>query len=212
MRRIGGIVLAAGGSTRLGEPKQLLAFGGETLVHSAVRAAQEGGCDVVCVVTGHASEAVENAVADLRPLLVQNENWQRGMGTSVRLGLQSIQPASAAILLACDQPTVDAGVIHSLIEQHDQTAQPIVASHYSGTLGIPALFAASCFAELHLLPDSRGAKSVIEADPGRVSRFNFPAGALDIDSRQDLRAWRAQMATAIHRRTFINTMSTQPPR
>ena len=97
MRRIGGIVLAAGGSTRLGEPKQLLEFDGETLVHAAVRAAQEGGCDVVCVVTGHASTAVENAVADLRPLLVHNEDWQRGMGSSIRLGLNIIQPASAVV-------------------------------------------------------------------------------------------------------------------
>ena len=77
MRRIGGIILAAGGSTRMGEPKQLLEFHGESLEHAAVRAAQEGGCAVVCVVTGHAREVVENAVADLRLLLVHNERWQR---------------------------------------------------------------------------------------------------------------------------------------
>ncbi|HZJ16548.1 MAG TPA: NTP transferase domain-containing protein [Chthoniobacteraceae bacterium] len=76
MRRIGGITLAAGGSTRMSEPKQLLEFHGESLEHAAVRAAQEGGCDVVYVVTGHARGAVENAVADLRPL-VHNERWQR---------------------------------------------------------------------------------------------------------------------------------------
>jgi len=190
MRSIGGIILAAGGSTRLGQPKQLLEFHGETLVHASVRAAQEGGCDRVCVVTGHAREAVEKAVADLRPLLVHNENWQRGMGSSVRVGVSAVQAASAFVLLACDQPAVDAEVIRSLIELHHRTGRAIVASHYSGTLGIPALFHASVFNELQTLPDDRGAKAVIERNIAEVTRLEFAAGALDVDSPHDLRTWR----------------------
>jgi molybdenum cofactor cytidylyltransferase len=196
MRRIGGIILAAGGSTRMGTPKQLLEFHGESLVHAAVRAAQEGRCDVVCVVSGHAREAVENAVADLTPLLAHNKNWQRGMGSSVRLGVSAIQPASAIVLLACDQPAVNGDTIRTLIEQHHQTGQPIVASRYWGTLGIPALFDQSCFAELHALPDDRGAKAVIQADPARVLAFDFSAGALDLDTPDDVRACRCR-ATAL---------------
>src|SRR6187549_3731917 len=108
MRRIGGIVLAAGGSTRMGEPKQLLELDGESLVHAAVRAAYEGGCDSVCVVTGDSRVAVESSVADLQPILIHNERWQRGMGSSVQLGVSAVASASAVILLACDQPAVDA--------------------------------------------------------------------------------------------------------
>ncbi len=190
MRGIGGVILAAGGSTRLGEPKQLLRFRDETLVHAAVRAAREGGCDSVCVVTGHARAAVEEAVADLSPLIAHNEDWREGMGRSIRLGLGAVQPVSAVILLACDQPAVDGNVIRSLIERYAQTGHAIVASHYLGTLGIPALFDRSCFAELRLLPDERGAKAVIQADAARVSSFDFPGGALDLDTPHDLRAWR----------------------
>lgn len=190
MRRICGIVLAAGGSTRMGEPKQLLELHGESLVHVAVRAARDGGCDAVCVVTGHAREAVEDAVADLGPLLVHNEQWQRGMGSSVRLGVGAIQSASAVVLLACDQPAVNGEAIRSLIERHDQAGRAIVASHYSGTLGIPALFDQSCFAELRALPDDRGAKVVIQAHPERVATFDFPTAALDLDSQEDVRSWR----------------------
>ncbi len=193
MRRIGGIVLAAGGSTRMGKPKQLLDVNGETLVHAAVRAAQEGGCDVVCVVTGHARAAVEYAVADLETILAHNEEWQRGMGSSIRLGLSAVLPVSAVVLLACDQPAVDGTVIRSLIERHDHSAQAITASQYSGTLGIPALFDRSCFAELQSLPDHRGAKVVIEADPARVVPLGFPDGALDLDSPDDVQAWRLRI-------------------
>jgi molybdenum cofactor cytidylyltransferase len=190
MRRIGGIILAAGGSRRLGQPKQLLEFHGETLVHASVRAAQEGGCDRVCVVTGHAREAAEKSVADLCPLLVHNEDWRRGMGSSIRLGGAAIQPVSAVVLLACDQPAVDAAVVRSLIEMHHRTGAAIVASHYSGTLGIPALFDDSHFSSLQNLPDDRGAKAVIEANLAAVTSLEFPAGSLDVDSPEDLRAWR----------------------
>lgn len=190
MPRIGGIILAAGGSTRMGQPKQLLELHGAPLVHNAVRAAQEGGCDVVCVVTGHAREAVERAVAALHPQLVHNEHWQRGMGGSIRLGVSAIQPVSALILLTCDQPAVNSTVVRSLIEQYDQTGRSLVASHYADTLGIPALFDQSCFAELNDLPDDRGAKPVIQAAPQRVASFDFPAGAFDLDSPEDVRAWQ----------------------
>jgi molybdenum cofactor cytidylyltransferase len=192
MRSIGGVILAAGGSTRLGEPKQLLESAGETLVHAAVRAAREGGCEVVCVVTGRAGKEVENAVADLHPLIARNEDWERGMGSSIRVGVNAIQPVSAVVLLACDQPAVDGEVIRSLIKLHEQIGRAIVASHYMGTLGIPALFAESCFAELLSLPDERGAKAVIQRDAERVAKFEFSDGALDLDSPEDLQAWRTR--------------------
>jgi molybdenum cofactor cytidylyltransferase len=190
MRTIGGVILAAGGSTRMGEPKQLLEFQSESLVHAAVRAAREGGCGIVCVVTGHAREAVENAVADLRPVFVHNEHWPRGMGRSVRLGVSAIRNVSAVVLLACDQPAVNAETVRSLIAQYDRTRHPIVASRYAGTLGIPALFDQSCFPELRALPDDHGAKLVIHAKPERVAPLDFPAAALDLDSPEDVQAWR----------------------
>ncbi|MDB6004388.1 MAG: CTP:molybdopterin cytidylyltransferase [Prosthecobacter sp.] len=200
MPRIGSIILAAGGSTRMGKPKQLLDLRGSALVCNAVRAAQEGGCDAVCVVTGHAREGVESALAGLRPQIVHNEHWQRGMGSSIRLGVSAIQPASAVILLTCDQPAVDSTVIRSLIERYEQSGRSIVASYYADTLGVPALFDQSCFAELHQLPDDRGAKSVIHADSMRVAFHDFPAGALDLDSPQDLCAWHNAAHTHPHER------------
>jgi molybdenum cofactor cytidylyltransferase len=170
----------------------LLELHGESLVHAAVRAAQEGGCDVVCVVTGHAREAVENAVADLRPRFVHNEHWPRGVGRSVRLGVSAIPSVSAVVLLACDQPAVNAETIRSLIEEHDRTRHPIVAARYAGTIGIPALFDQSCFPELHTLPDDHGAKSIIQAHLERVAPFDFPSAAHDLDSPEDLQAWRPE--------------------
>lgn len=192
MPRIGGIILAAGGSTRMGEPKQLLEVNGVPLVYAAAHAAKEGGCDVVCVVTGHAHEAVEQAAAALSPMIVRNEHWQRGMGSSIRIGVEAVQPVSAVILMACDQPAVNSTVIRALIELHHQTGLPVVASQYADTLGIPALFDESCFAELCSLPDEHGAKAIIQARMERVAAYSFPAGALDLDRPEDVQEWMAE--------------------
>jgi molybdenum cofactor cytidylyltransferase len=190
MGRIAGVVLAAGASTRLGQPKQILVVNGETLVHAAVRAARDGGCDIVCVITGDSNTTVESAVADLHALIVHNTEWRQGLGTSIRAGVEQMADASAVVLLACDQPAVDGKIVSSLIDLHHQSGRPIVASRYAGTVGIPALFHRSCFAEFRNLADEDGAKGLIAADPSRVAYLEFPDGALDLDLPADVEAWR----------------------
>jgi molybdenum cofactor cytidylyltransferase len=190
MGDIGAVVLAAGGSSRLGQPKQLLIFSnGETLVHSAVRAAREGGCAKVCVVTGAVHEEVAKAVADLNPMIVRNREWSRGIGSSIRLGVAELSDVFAIVLLTCDQPALDAEIVRALITRYQQTKPAIIASHYANTLGTPALFSRPYFAALQSLPDKNGAKSLIEMNRGRVEHVDFPDGRFDIDSPLDLRTW-----------------------
>jgi molybdenum cofactor cytidylyltransferase len=187
MGKIAGVVLAAGASNRLGRPKQLVVFNGETLVHAAVRSARDGGCEIVCVVTGNGHDEVTGAVTDLCPLIVRNDDWSRGIGTSIRSGVQAIADrASAVVLLACDQPAVDPHVVRSLIDLYDQTGCRIVASRYAETVGIPALFDRSCFAGLQHLPDQQGAKRFIEIDQTRVAYLDFPEGVFDVDVPADV--------------------------
>jgi xanthine dehydrogenase accessory factor len=192
MGNIGAIVLAAGSSSRLGQPKQLLDFWGEPLVHRLVCAAQEGGCSPVVLVTGELHGPVARAATDLHPLVIQNENWLHGLGSSIRVGVAQLitYDINAVVLLACDQPAVDSGVVRALIEEHERSGRPIVASHYADTLGIPALLHRSCFGELLRLPDERGAKMLIEKNPSRVAQVDFPAGLFDLDTPEDLLAWQ----------------------
>jgi len=191
MGDIGAIVLAAGGSCRLGQPKQLLTLSDrETLVHSAVRSAREADCAKVCVVTGAAHDQVAAAVSDLHPTIARNPDWSRGIGTSIRVGVSQLSDLSAIVLLTCDQPSLDAQIIRALISRHEETGPAIIASHYANTLGTPALFPRSYFPKLQSLPDKAGAKILIEMAIERVERVDFPAGAFDLDSPSDLRAWR----------------------
>lgn len=190
MRKIGAVVLAAGGSSRFGQPKQLLAFRGETLIRRAVRAATEAGCDPVIVVVG--AVAVSDAISSsaqrdwARATVVENAEWRNGVGTSIRRGLEQL-PAfvEAAVLLACDQPFVDVSVVAKLIAAQENTRKPIVASRYANTLGVPALFDRSCFAALLALPADSGAKMLIANRPNDVAVIAFEQGAIDIDTPED---------------------------
>ena len=200
MVRVGAVILAAGGSRRFGQPKQLIKFAGETLVQRAVHAAQEGGCSPVLVVTGESHEAVTASVAAMHPLIVRNESWSRGIGSSIRLGVEELSQhtVDAIILLACDQPAVDMGVVSALIAEHERSGRPIVASRYADTVGIPALFQRSMFDELRQLPDQHGAKALIQANLWRVAQIEFANGAFDLDTREDLLTWDAWNASKVH--------------
>jgi len=110
---IGAVVLAAGGSSRLGAPKQLLEFRGETLVRRAAKAALESVCDRVVVVVG--SHEMRYEIDDLPVSVVENKNWQSGISSSIRAGLEQISSQDGVVITLCDQPFMTAAVLNELI-------------------------------------------------------------------------------------------------
>lgn len=197
MRNVGAIILAAGGSSRFGQAKQLLSFQGESLVRRAVRTAIEAGCACVTVIVGDARDRIETELRETPAVIVENPEWQRGLGTSIRCGLRhllSLRPEiDAVVLLACDQPFADASVITSLIAQRENSHKPIVACSYANTLGIPALFDRACFESLLALPDDSGAKALIESRSADVAQIEFEKGAIDIDTPADFERIRIEI-------------------
>jgi len=189
MQKIGAVILAAGGSSRFGQPKQLLPFRGKTLIRTIIDAACEAGCSPVVVVIGSNGETIHPEVAHANVLEVRNTNWQRGIGSSIRSGVQALTDhapdVQAILLLVCDQPAVNAPFIERLFATREATKKDIVASSYADTAGVPAIFNRSLFKELLAIGDESGAKSIILQNPGRVAQFAFPEGAIDIDTWED---------------------------
>ena len=199
---IAAVILAAGGSSRLGKPKQSIEFRGKSLLRRIVDAAVEAKCSPVVVVIGSETEKTREELAGTGAIAVENKDWQRGIGASIRAGVQGAidnatkegRPAAVSkppflegiVLLTCDQPFVEAQTVRELIALYEKTKQAIVASSYSDTLGIPALFDQSCFAELLALDDDSGAKPIILSKRERVAEFPFPEGKVDIDTVEDL--------------------------
>lgn len=189
MSRIAAIVLAAGASSRFGKPKQLAMFRGKTLVRHAVSAAIAARCDHVAVVAGEHAREIQSELEGMACDVVTNHEWREGLAGSIRAGLQHLltddHDIEAILLLACDQPLVDAESLRQLIELPQATGKAIAASAYAGTLGIPALFVRSVFPKLLELTGDRGAKELILSRPDDTASFDFPAAAIDIDTASD---------------------------
>ena len=194
---VGVIILAAGASSRMGQPKQILRFEGKTLLARVIEAALEAGCGPVVVVTGANAEQITPTVAAFPVQIAFNPNWQQGMNTSLRVGLERAEDfdknLDAVLIATCDQPFVSADLFRKLTESYTQTGRPIVASDYAGTRGVPALFDRSLFTELSRLPAGAGAGRLIAREgPERVSVVPFPEGALDMDTPDDFAQLQAQ--------------------
>ena len=186
---IGAVVLAAGGSARFAKPKQLAIFRGETFVRRIVAAANDAECAPIVVVVGRDAAQITAELAGLPVSIALHPNWSNGLGSSIAVGVRhaiGIAPnLDAAILLACDQPFVNAPVLRQLIQLHLENGKPIVASAYAETLGIPALFDRSYFGDLLQLTGDSGAKGIILARQPDVATFSFPAAAIDINTGAD---------------------------
>jgi len=196
MQKIGAVILAAGESSRFGRPKQLVQFRGKSLVRRVVDAAKDANCSVIVVVLGSKREQIERELKETDAIVTENKDWRRGIGSSIRLGVESAvnqaPDIEAIVLLTCDQPFLKTDTIECLIAMRGKTKKAIVASSYSETLGVPALFDRSCFQELLALDDETGAKTIILSNRERVAELLFPEGKIDIDTAADYEKLTAQ--------------------
>ena len=178
------VLLAAGASRRLGSPKQLLDWGGATLLRRAAGTALAGGGPVL-VVTGFRAADMEAELAGLPLQVVRNPHWEEGMGASLRCGVAALPPASGVLLMVCDQPAVSPDLLARMQEAHRLEPSAIVACAYGGSRGTPALFPARTFGELLAMGGDRGARALLQG-PGVIT-IPFPEGAGDVDRPEDLR-------------------------
>ena len=192
MKHIGLILLAAGGSRRLGSPKQLVTDAqGRSLVRRAAEMALASACRPVVVVLGASADAVEAELAGLPVTITVNPEWQTGLASSLKAGLNAlakVQKPDAVVVMLCDQPQVTSALLDSLLDAYASTGHGIIACEYGGTLGVPALFGSALFGALALLTGDEGARRVIKDYAGLVTRVPFPEGIFDIDTPRDAQA------------------------
>lgn len=190
------IILAAGGSTRMGQPKALIELRGESLIRRAQRVAREAGLGRPVVVVGAAAELARAALAGESTEIVENSEWSRGMGSSIRAGVGAAERRGAAALLVLlvDQPGVDAALLAALVSAAGPTGLAVarVASGYAGGVGPPALFGRDWFGELARLPDDAGARRLLERWGDAVVRVSAPQAAYDLDTPEQLERWRSE--------------------
>lgn len=159
---VAGVLLAAGRSTRMGRPKQLLPWRGEPLVRHMARIALATRLCELVVVTGAVAEAVRAALADLPVRLVHNPAFAEGQSTSLRAGIRALAPSvEAAMILLVDQPLLQPATIDTLIAAWRPPWQ-IVAPRYAGQRGHPVVFARALFEQLCAIEGDRGARNLLQ--------------------------------------------------
>lgn len=187
------VILAAGGSSRFGSPKQLVRIDGRPLLHAVVsRAADVAGHAVTVVLGAHA--------ADITPLLrhtpatiVVNREWDEGIASSLRAGVSRVPGSSDGVMvLLADQPSVSVDDLRRLAGTWRRQTNSIVAAQYAQATGVPAIFPRWAFRDLCELRGDRGAQILLHRYSDRVVRLAMPSAALDIDTPEDLLAVEAK--------------------
>lgn len=182
------IILAAGSSSRLGEPKQLLSYGNVNLIQRAISEAKATDAKRILVVLGSAAEEIIKTINNSGVEIVINQNWSEGIGSSIRTGVNIVaadESVDGVILMVCDQPYVSSALLNELIGHQHAAGKPVVASQYKDTVGTPALFHRSFFPFLQALEGDTGAKKIMLDHSDEVYKIKFPLGNIDIDSRSD---------------------------
>jgi molybdenum cofactor cytidylyltransferase len=186
-------IMAAGASTRLGQPKQLLQVNGVPLVVRAARQALTFCRGGVVIVTGDSHKQVVDALGELPVGVIYNPGWQEGLGASIRQGVAGVdENAKGILIMLVDQPMIDDSDFKRLISAWAVQPHRIAAASYGGSLGVPAIFPASYRERLGRLHGDRGASRIINDDADAIA-VDLPHADFDLDTPSDLEALQRRL-------------------
>lgn len=183
------LVLAAGASRRLGQPKQLVKLAGRPALHIVVSNAVAVAGHAVTVVVGAHAREMTHLLAHSPASVIVNRHWEEGMASSLRFGVASLPPACQAVMvLLGDQVAVTADDLKRLVSAWKGEESMIAASVYDQRVGVPAIFPRLSFSELAELRGDQGARMVLERNNYRLVRVPLSNAAIDLDTPEDLAA------------------------
>jgi len=183
------VVLAAGGSRRLGRPKQLLTRDGETLVHRSARLVLDTSPRRMLVVVGARRDEVADALSGLSCEVVCNPSWERGLAGSLHVAAAALAGHDGAVLIAgCDQPALEAVHLHRLLAGAESAASRCAATRHGDAPGVPVVVPAALLSEVRALEGDHGLAPRLRALP-RGDMFLLDAAELgfDLDTEDDVR-------------------------
>lgn len=187
------VLLAAGSSSRMGTSKQLLKIGNITLLEHAIQCAVESAAENTLIVLGAEVNQHRAAIQHLPVAIEVNADWAIGIGNSLKFGVHKVlelwPETQALIVMVCDQPKLTTHHVNALIDVWRKDQPLAVASEYSDTTGVPALFDRAAFSDLLNISNSRGAREVLEKLDHQLIRVLFAGGEIDLDTPVDYQTY-----------------------
>ncbi|CAH0995016.1 Nicotine blue oxidoreductase [Emticicia aquatica] len=186
------IILAAGASSRMGAPKQLLLVDGKTLIKRVAEVAIDTPCHPIVTVLGANRHLIRKEIEKIPITVIDNPQWENGMSSSIKMGLvgtyMTQKEMDAVIFLTVDMPFVTARLINEMIEKATENPEiEIVACKYDNQVGIPVLFKRPLFNDLLELKGDEGAKKIVLKNKEKTALIDFPEGKFDLDTIDEYR-------------------------
>ncbi|SFC45251.1 molybdenum cofactor cytidylyltransferase [Algibacter lectus] len=184
------VVLAAGASTRMRSPKQLLNWGNSTLLEHTLNTVLELNSSEVVVVLGANFEIIQSEIYKYPVTVLNNISWKVGLGKSIAVAVEYIQKLNykvdGVMIVLADQPLIDSRFLGELCNAFNPNNNQIITTSYkNGKRGVPVIFDKYYFEELMLLNDDDGAKTLLETYANSVNSLKPQFENLDIDSKED---------------------------
>lgn len=188
----GCLILAAGSSSRMKQPKMLMEFNGTTFIQHIIQTAKQLRDTTIAVVTGCYHDLLQPVLMNELVDIIYNAAWEKGMGSSISAGITQLNQSSISncFVLVCDQPYITATLLKEMLQQKELTGKGIVACGYQDTFGTPVLFDQRYFKLLMQLDGPVGAKKMVQQFFDDTVMVDFPEGAVDIDTPEDYRRLR----------------------
>ena len=189
-KKVAGVILAAGGSSRFGEIKQLLPWKNKNIINTVVETAALAGLDPILVVLGANAGLIQASLDNETVQVVNNTDWDKGQSTSLKAGVTAIrQTVDGVLFLLCDQPHLTVNLVDAVVEEglrSGKVVTPIIDDRRAN----PVYFPASCFPLFDTLEGDAGGRQIISACPHTTLPWLDDWMARDIDTPEDYRALR----------------------
>ncbi|UII19482.1 nucleotidyltransferase family protein [Fulvivirga ligni] len=196
MPKIGIIILAAGSSSRMGKPKQLLPLGkGSMLSHVVQESLKSHAAEVICVL-GANSTLIQSEINSSAVRVLINDSWQHGLGTSIACAVEHCEHLDALLITLGDQPLVDTEYLNDMIREFRSNNDKIIATSYDGRPGVPALFPKAYFKDLQQLTGDQGAKTILKQNAPDIIILEANDKTFDVDTEADYNQLKAGSKTS----------------
>ena len=179
------LILAAGTSSRLGEPKQLVKFQNKTLIQNSIEKALEVSSNVT-VVLGSNADLIIKEIIDYPISIVVNEEFEKGIGSSISYGISCTKEFDKTLLMLCDQPFINSSHLQNLINDSNYSNE-IICSFYNNDVAVPAIFPKRFYKDLSALNTNKGAKAIIKKNIHKTVDLDDKL-AFDVDTKEDKKA------------------------